>query len=119
MSFKSAQSAKIGKIFQQKRLLMSITLEDAAQKTLINIEYLKGIESGDYSVFPARMFALKYYEKYADFLDITQPFFDIFDKSIFDSFDEDNLEESFFEKNKRLIFIGFIVLIIFVIILMG
>ena len=119
MSFKSAQSAKIGKIFQQKRLLMSITLEEAAQKTFINIEYLKGIESGDYSVFPARMFALKYYEKYADFLDITQPFFDIFDKSIFDSFDEDNLEESFFEKNKRLIFIGFIVLIIFVIILMG
>ena len=120
MSFKSAQSAKIGKIFQQKRLLMSITLEDAAQKTLINIEYLKGIESGDYSVFPARMFALKYYEKYADFLDITQPFFDIFDKSIFDSLDEDNLEESFFEKNKRFIFdIGFIVLIIFAIILMG
>ena len=119
MSFKSAQSAKIGKIFQQKRLLMSITLEEAAQKTFINIEYLKGIESGDYSVFPARMFALKYYEKYADFLDITQPFFDIFDKSIFDSLDEDNLEESFFEKNKRFIFIGFIVVIIFVIILMG
>ena len=119
MSFKSAQSAKIGKIFQQKRLLMSITLEEAAQKTFINIEYLKGIESGDYSVFPARMFALKYYEKYADFLDITQPFFDIFDKSIFDSLDEDNLGESFFEKNKRFIFIGFIVVIIFVIILMG
>ena len=117
MSFKSAQSAKIGKIFQQRRLSMSITLEEVVEKTFINIEYLKGIESGDYSVFPARMFALKYYEKYADFLDITQPFFDIFDKSIFDSLDEDNLEESFFEKNKRLIFIGFIVLIIFVIIL--
>ena len=114
MSLKSAQSAKIGKMFQQKRLLMSFTLEEAAQKTYINIEYLKAIESGDYSVFPARMFALKYYEKYADFLDITQPFFDIFDKTIFDSFDEDNLEESFFEKNKRFIFdIGFIVLIIF------
>ena len=117
MSFKSAQSAKIGKIFKQKRLLMSITLEEVAEKTFINIEYLKGIESGDYSVFPARMFALKYYEKYADFLDITQPFFDIFDKSIFDSLDEDNLGESFFEKNKRFIFIGFIVVIIFVIIL--
>ena len=119
MSLKSAQLAKIGKIFQQKRLLMSFTLEEAAQKTYINIEYLKAIESGDYSVFPARMFALKYFEKYADFLDITQPFFDIFDKSIFDSLDEDNLEESFFEKNKRFIFIGFIVVIIFVIILMG
>jgi len=120
MRFKSAHSAKIGKIFQQRRLSMSITLEEVVEKTFINIEYLKGIESGDYSVFPARMFALKYYEKYADFLDITQPFFDIFDKSIFDSLDEDNLEESFFEKNKRFIFdIGFIVLIIFVIILMG
>ena len=119
MRFKSAHSAKIGKIFQQRRLSMSITLEEVVEKTFINIEYLKGIESGDYSVFPARMFALKYYEKYADFLDITQPFFDIFDKSIFDSFDEDNLEESFFEKNKRLIFIGFIVLIISVIILMS
>ena len=119
MSFKSAQSAKIGKIFQQRRLSMSITLEEVVEKTFINIEYLKGIESGDYSVFPARMFALKYYEKYADFLDITQPFFDIFDKSIFDSLDEDNLEESFFEKNKRFIFIGFIVVIIFVIILKG
>ena len=63
MSFKSAQSAKIGKIFKQKRLSMSITLEEVAEKTFINIEYLKGIESGDYSVFPARMFALKYYEK--------------------------------------------------------
>ena len=40
MSFKSAQSAKIGKIFKQKRLLMSITLEEVAEKTFINIEYL-------------------------------------------------------------------------------
>ena len=43
MSFKSAQSAKIGKIFKQKRLSMSITLEEVTEKTLINIEYLKGI----------------------------------------------------------------------------
>ena len=45
-----------------------LTQEDVANLTLINIDYIKAIESGDYAVFPARTFAVQYFEKYAKFL---------------------------------------------------
>ena len=57
---------------------MSLSEEDVATQTLININYIRGIESGDYSVFPARVFALRYYTKYANFLNIQIPFFDLY-----------------------------------------
>ena len=44
-----------------------------------NIDFIRAIESGDYSIFPARMYALRYFEKYASFLQIQQEFFDIYD----------------------------------------
>ena len=57
---------------------MSLSEEDVATQTSININYIRGIESGDYSVFPARVFALRYYTKYANFLNIQIPFFDLY-----------------------------------------
>ena len=57
---------------------MSLSEEDVAIQTFININYIRGIESGDYSVFPARVFAFSYYSKYANFLNIQIPFFDLY-----------------------------------------
>ena len=57
---------------------MSLSEEDVATQTLININYIRAIESGDYSAFPARVFALRYYSKYANFLNIRIPFFDLY-----------------------------------------
>ena len=57
---------------------MSLSEEDVATQTSININYIRAIESGDYSAFPARVFALRYYTKYANFLNIQIPFFDIY-----------------------------------------
>ena len=68
MNLKSAHTGKIGKVFINARILRSMTQEDVAGLTLININYIKAIESGDYAVFPARMFAVQYFEKYAKFL---------------------------------------------------
>ena len=70
MNLKSAHTGKIGKAFINARLLRSMTQEDVAGLTLINVDYIKAIESGDYAVFPARMFAVKYFEKYAKFLNL-------------------------------------------------
>ena len=79
MSLKSAQTAKIGRKFKSTRELLGLSEIQVSQKIYINIDYIKAIESGDYSIFPARMFALRYFEKYSIFLGINQVFFDIYD----------------------------------------
>ena len=40
MSLKSAHTGKVGKAFQNARILLSLTVEDVARQTLINIEYI-------------------------------------------------------------------------------
>jgi len=79
MSLKSAQTAKIGRKFKSTRELLGLSEIQVSQKIYINTDYIKAIESGDYSIFPARMFALRYFEKYSLFLGINQVFFDIYD----------------------------------------
>ncbi|MDC0905256.1 helix-turn-helix domain-containing protein [Gammaproteobacteria bacterium] len=79
MSLKSAQTAKIGRKFKSTRELLGLSEIQVSQKIYINTDYIKAIESGDYSIFPARMFALRYFEKYSIFLGINQVFFDIYD----------------------------------------
>ena len=77
-NLKTAHTSKIGCIFKDRRALMSLGEEEVASQTFINIKYIRAIESGDYSAFPARVFALRYYTKYANFLNIQIPFFDLY-----------------------------------------
>ncbi len=74
MSLKSAQTAKIGKQFKSMRESIGLSESQVSAKTYINVDYIKAIESGDYSIFPARMFALRYFERYSIFLGINQVF---------------------------------------------
>ena len=82
MSLKSAHTGKVGKAFIHARNRRSISKEEAASLALINIEFIKAIESGDYSIFPARIFAVQYFEKYAKFLDLEIDFFDIYNAKV-------------------------------------
>ena len=66
--FKSANSAKIGKVFFDARENFNLSLEEISSSSLINIKYLKAIECGDYSDFPSEGFARAYFIKYAKFL---------------------------------------------------
>tara|TARA_Y100001935_G_scaffold60121_1_gene50338 strand:+ start:143 stop:412 length:270 start_codon:yes stop_codon:yes gene_type:complete len=75
---KSAHTCKIGKVFKKRRELLSLSESEVASKTTININYIKAIEHGDYSIFPARIFAIQYFRKYAKFLDLRLNFFDIY-----------------------------------------
>ena len=93
MSLKSAQTAKIGKQFKSMRESIGLSESQVSAKTYINVDYIKAIESGDYSIFPARMFALRYFERYSIFLGINQVFFDIYDA--------DNIPESSEDIKKR------------------
>ena len=79
MSQKSAQTAKIGKKFKSMRESLGLSESQVSATTYINVDYIKAIESGDYSIFPARMFALSYFERYSIFLGINQVFFNIYD----------------------------------------
>lgn len=107
MNLKSAQTAKVGKIFKDARLLKSLSLSEASTETVINVEYIIAIESGDYSVFPARTYAIKYFEKYANFLCISPRFFDIYNANVVAKAEQEeklsNPQESFFEQNKLFI----------------
>ena len=78
MSLRSAQTAKIGKKFKSMRESLGLSESQVSEKTYINVDYIKAIESGDYSIFPARMFALSYFERYSIFFVIDQVFFDIY-----------------------------------------
>ena len=76
---KSAHTCKIGKVFKERRKLLSLSESEVATQLYINVNYIKGIEHGDYSVFPARVFAkLQYFRKYADYLNLKINFFDIY-----------------------------------------
>ncbi|MDB0010081.1 helix-turn-helix domain-containing protein [Gammaproteobacteria bacterium] len=112
MSLKSAHTGKVGKAFQNARILLSLTVEDVAHQTLINIEYIKAIESGDYAVFPARMFAVKYFEKYAKFLNLEISFFDIYNADVVAAANKelqsDLPDPSFMNMKKKMIYIFFI-----------
>ena len=103
MSLKSAHTGKIGKAFINARILRSMTCEEVADATLINVEYIKAIESGNYAIFPARMFAVQYFEKYANFLNLEINFFDIYNAEVVAAAEKElnsNLpERSFFKKN--------------------
>ena len=104
MNLKSAQTAKVGKIFKDARLQKSLSLTEVSIEAVINIEYIRAIESGDYSVFPARTYALKYFEKYANFLSVEATFFDIFNLDLIEKAAREeklrNHPEPFLEKNK-------------------
>ena len=124
MNLKSAQTAKVGKIFKDARLQKSLSLAEVSIEAVINIEYIRAIESGDYSVFPARTYALKYFEKYANFLSIEAKFFDIFNLDLIEKAAREeklrNHPEPFLEKNKifsSLLVVITLIAIIFLVIL--
>lgn len=68
------KSQKVGLKFKLARSKLNLSLEDISKDILINIKYLKAIEEDNYSIFPARTFALAYYKKYSKFLRITEKF---------------------------------------------
>ena len=74
-SLRSAHTCKIGKLFKERRQLLSLSETEVASKIFVNVNYIKGIEHGDYSIFPARVFALQYFKKYANFLNLKLDFF--------------------------------------------
>lgn len=90
MSLKSAHTGKIGKAFINARKLRSMSQEEAASTALININFIKAIESGDYAIFPARMFAVQYFEKYAKFLNLEINFFDIYNAEVVAAAEEEH-----------------------------
>ena len=113
MTFKSAHTAKVGKAFKNARILRSMTEEEVATQLLTNIEYIKGIESGDYGIFPARIFAVQYFKKYAKFLDLEISFFDIYNAEVVAKAEkevESDLSNKFFLK-KNIIYISIIFLV--------
>ena len=116
MNLKSAHTAKIGKAFIKARILRSLTQEEIANLTLINIDYIKAIESGDYQNFPARMFAVQYFEKYAKFLDLDINFFDIYNAEVVNApkkeLEPHQSKRSFLNKNIIYIFLVCIVFLI-------
>ena len=115
MNLKSANTARVGKSFIKARLARSLSQSDVAAATLININYIHAIESGDYSIFPARMFALKYFEKYANFLVINVKFFDIYSAKVVAQSDRKEISQSSssnFYSSKSLIILIFIFLLI-------
>ena len=75
---RSAHTCKIGKLFKERRQLLSLSETQVATEIFVNVNYIKGIEHGDYSIFPARIFALQYFKKYANFLNLKLDFFDIY-----------------------------------------
>ena len=99
MNLKSAHTGKIGKVFKNERILRSMNEKEVADEIKINIEYIKAIESGDYRVFPARIFAIQYFKKYSKFLNLKIDFFDIYNAKVVAAAEKQALsKESLFTK---------------------
>ena len=50
LSLRSAHTCKIGKLFKERRQLLSLSESQVASEIFVNINYIKGIEHGDYSI---------------------------------------------------------------------
>ena len=101
MNLKSAHTAKIGKVFKNARILRSMSEKDVSEELLITIDYIRAIESGDYTNFPARIFAIQYFKKYSKFLNLEIDFFDIYNAEIVAAAEKEALSKiSFFTKLK-------------------
>ncbi|MAJ84706.1 MAG: hypothetical protein CMQ71_01875 [Gammaproteobacteria bacterium] len=116
MNLKSAHTGKIGKIFRDQRIQRSLSEIEVAERALINIEYIKAIESGDYSIFPARTYALQYFEKYAKFLGLEVKFFDIYSSEVVAQANREDLPEEIFEPflEKNMIFSSILFVLTFI-----
>jgi cytoskeletal protein RodZ len=77
---KSANSAKIGKIFKEARNNIGISKRDIADSLVMSLKYIDAIESGNYAVFPSEGFARAYFIKYQDFLSINCDFPSIYNE---------------------------------------
>ena len=56
-----------GKLYK-KRKNLKLSLAEISSETKISKQYLKALESGDYSIFPADIFASGYFKQYAKFI---------------------------------------------------
>ena len=115
---KSANSAKIGKIFKEARNNIGISKRDIADSLVMSLKYIDAIESGNYAVFPSEGFARAYFIKYQDFLSINCDFPSIYN--------EDNRKDEIIKKSitkfntsliPLLIKVGIMLLILFVLIM--
>ena len=88
---KSANSAKIGKIFKEARNDIGISKRDIADSLVMSLKYIEAIESGNYAVFPSEGFARAYFIKYQDFLAINCDFPSIYN--------EDNRKDEIIKKS--------------------
>ena len=88
---KSANSAKIGKIFKEARNDIGISKRDIADSLVMSLKYIEAIESGNYAVLPSEGFARAYFIKYQGFLSINCDFPSIYN--------EDNRKDEIIKKS--------------------
>ena len=84
---KTALSAKVGKKIKEKRLELKLTIYEISNEINLTEKFLKAIENGDYSIFPAKAFARGYFVKYATHLGLDLEFPDLANEV----FEEDKL----------------------------
>ena len=114
---KSANSAKIGKIFKEARKELGLNKLDIANSLVMSIKYIEAIESGNYRIFPSEGFARAYFIKYQNFLLINCDFPSIYNE---DNRKDEIIEKSITNFNSSLlptlikyIFILFVLLVLF------
>ncbi len=59
---------RIGDILKKRRIELDISLEHAAEETMIASRYLESIEVSDFSPFPGNIYAKGFLRRYADYL---------------------------------------------------
>jgi len=87
---KTALSAKIGKKIKEKRLELKLTIHEVSNEINLTEKFLKAIENGDYSIFPAKAFARGYFVKYTTHLGLDLEFPELANEV----FEEDKLLQS-------------------------
>jgi cytoskeletal protein RodZ len=87
---KTALSAKIGKKIKEKRLELKLTIHEVSNEINLTEKFLKAIENGDYSIFPAKAFARGYFVKYTTHLGLDLEFPELANEV----FEEDKLAQS-------------------------
>ncbi|GIW62397.1 MAG: hypothetical protein KatS3mg090_0223 [Patescibacteria group bacterium] len=114
----------VGKILKDARLKKNLSLEDIAKSTLIKIKFLKAVESGNWKIFPSKVYAQGIVKSYAKTLNEDTEKIMAYFRAEYDSFEklefrEKKINENPFVKIKTRLSLSLLILSSIFIIFLG
>lgn len=91
---KLSSNKSLPEILKEERLKRNLTLDKISSKTQISVDYLKGIEAGDYQLLPGEVYVKQFIKRLAKFFHFSE-------KTLLAIYQQEKNQQLSFLNNKR------------------